>query len=349
LGFISKGQVVPEFEEAAFGLKTGEISPVIQTAFGLHILKVDEIQEQKTDPLDKVKGQIQTFLQTRQAREIAHDEADQAYGAAVKEKTLEGFAKEKGLSLKETGIFSAADKVDLDPKLKDAALSLGKGDVSPVLRLGETFAVLQVLEKQEARNPELKEVEAKVFEAARLEKQKGKASAKAKDLLEKLRQGAEWKSLMAREGLKIEETGFFERALDPPKIGSSEDFRKAVQGAGPQILTRKTRSLGTGNTRSSASRRKRRLIRPSSAPRRKTSASAFCSKNRRGFSPAGWTASWNGPKRKGISKCTKKPTKSFKNRVQGFEEARGRGKGLPWSLVCNRPRLLKRFEHCETN
>ena len=138
------------------------------------------------------------------------------------------------MSLKETGIFSAADKVDLDPKLKDAALSLGKGDVSPVLRLGETFAVLQVLEKQEARNPELKEVEAKVFEAARLEKQKEKAAAKAKDLLEKLRQGAEWKSLMAREGLKIEETGFFERAMDPPKIGSSEDFRKAVQGAGPQ-------------------------------------------------------------------------------------------------------------------
>jgi len=233
LGFISKGQVVPEFEEAAFGLKTGEISPVIQTAFGLHILKVDEIQEQKTDPLDKAKGQIQTFLQTRKAREIAHDEADQAYGAAVKEKTLEGFAKEKGLPLKETGFFSAADKVELDPKLKDAALSLGKGDVSPVLRLGESFAVLQVLEKQEPRNPELKEVEAKVLAAARLERQKEKAAAKAKELLEKLRGGADWKSLMAGEGLKIEETGFFERAMDPPKIGSSEDFRKAVQGVGP--------------------------------------------------------------------------------------------------------------------
>ena len=234
LGFISKGQVVPEFEEAAFGLKAGEISPVIQTAYGLHILKVDEIQEQQTDPLDKVRGQIQTLLQTRKAREIAHDEADQAYGAAVKEKTLEGFAREKNLSPKETGIFSAADKVDLDPKLKDAALSLSKGEVSPVLRLGETFAVLQVLEKQEARNPEMKEVEAKVVDAARREKQKEKASGKAKELLEKLRKGADWKSLMAQEGLKIEETGFFERATDPPKIGSSEDFRKAVQGAGPQ-------------------------------------------------------------------------------------------------------------------
>jgi peptidyl-prolyl cis-trans isomerase D len=236
LGYISKGQVVPEFEEAAFGLKTGEISPVIQTAYGLHILKVDEIQEQKTDPLEKAKGQIQTLLQTRKAREIAHDEADQAYGAAVKDKTLEGFAKAKNLPLKETGVFSAADKIDLDPKLKDAALSLSKGEVSPVLRIGETFAVLQVLEKQEARNPELKEAEAKVWQAALREKQKEKASAKAKDLLEKLRKGAEWKSLTAQEGLKIEETGFFERAMDPPKIGSSEDFRKAVQAAGSHNL-----------------------------------------------------------------------------------------------------------------
>jgi peptidyl-prolyl cis-trans isomerase D len=236
LGYISKGQVVPEFEEAAFALKPGEISPVIQTAFGLHILKVDEIQEQKTEPLDKVRDQIRTLLQTRKAREIAHDEADQAYGAAVKDKTLEGFAREKGLTLKETGTFAAADKIDLDPKLKDAALSLSKGEVSPVLRLGETFAVLQVMEKNEARNPELKEAEAKVIEAARREKQKEKAEARAKEILEKLRKGAEWKSLLAQEGLKTEETGFFERALDPPKIGSSEDFRKAVQGAGPQNL-----------------------------------------------------------------------------------------------------------------
>jgi peptidyl-prolyl cis-trans isomerase D len=233
LGYISKGQVVPEFEAAAFALKAGEVSPVIQTAYGLHIVKVDEIQEQKTDPLEKARGQIQTLLQTRKAREIAHDEADQAYGAAIKEKTLERFAREKGLPLKETGTFSAADKVDLDPKLKDAALSLSKGEVSPVLRIGETFAVLQVLEKQEPRVPELKDAEPKVLEAVRREKQKEKAAAKARDLLEKLRKGADWKAAVAQEGLKVEETGLFERAMDPPKIGSSEDLRKAVQGVGP--------------------------------------------------------------------------------------------------------------------
>jgi len=42
LGFISRGQVVPEFEEAIFALKAGGISPIIQTPYGLHIAKVEE-------------------------------------------------------------------------------------------------------------------------------------------------------------------------------------------------------------------------------------------------------------------------------------------------------------------
>ena len=234
LGYIAKGQVVPEFEEAAFSLKAGEISKVVQTAYGLHILKVEDVQEQKTDPLDKAKNQIRTSLQNRKAQELAHDDADQAYGAAVKEKTLEGFAKEKNRPIKETGIFSAADKVDIDPKLKDAALSLSKGEISPVLRVGEAFAVLQVMEKQEARNPELKEVEGQVLEAVRKEKQKEKASAKAKDFLEKLKKGADWKSTVTQEGLKIQETGLFERAMDPPQIGSADELRKAIQALGPK-------------------------------------------------------------------------------------------------------------------
>ena len=228
LGYISRGQVVPEFEEAAFSLKVGGISNLVQTPYGSHILKVDEIQEAKIEPLEKVKNQIQSLLQTRKARELAHDEADQAYAVASKEKKLDGFAKEKNLRLTETGFFSANDKIDLDPKLKDSALSLGKGDISPVLRLGETFAVLQVLEKQEPRIPELKEAEKKVSEALRREKQKEKALTKAKEALEKLRKGADFKSLASQEGMKIEETGFFDRGAEPPKMTTSEELQKAL-------------------------------------------------------------------------------------------------------------------------
>jgi len=228
IGFISKGMVVPEFEQAAFSMKAGEISPVIQTQFGFHILKVDEIQEASTQPLEKVKAQIEVLLKNRQARGIAYDLADQAFAQASKDKSLDKFAEEKKLTVKETPLFSADDKIDLDPKLKGAALSMGKGDITPPLRVGEAFAVLQAVEIQEARTPALKEVEAKVTEALRKEKQKEKALAKAKVILEKLKKGADFKATAAQEGLKVEETGFFPRASAPPKISASEDLRKGL-------------------------------------------------------------------------------------------------------------------------
>lgn len=228
LGFIARGQVVPEFEEAAFSLKVGGIGGVIQTPYGFHILKVDEVQEAKTEPLEKVKNQIHSLLQNRKAKELAHDEADQAYTRASKDKELNSFAEEKKLTVRETGLFSPGDKIDLDPKLMDSALSLGKGEVSPVLRVGETFAVLQVVEKNEPRIPELKEVEGKVSEALRREKQREKALAKTMEILEKLQKGADFKSLARQEGLKVEETGFFERGAEPPKIGSAEELQKAL-------------------------------------------------------------------------------------------------------------------------
>ena len=228
IGYISKGMVVPEFEQAAFSMKVGEVSPVIQTPYGFHILKVDEIQEAKTEPLEKVKDQVDALLRNRKARDMAYDQADQAYSVASKDKKLDGFAEEKKLTVKETPLFSAEDKIDLDPKLKAAAFSLGKGDVSPSLRVGEAFGVLQVVDRQEARTPDLKEVEGQVSEALRKEKQKEKALAKAKEILEKLKKGIDFKTLASQEGLKVEETGFFPRSSAPPKVSDSEDLRKAL-------------------------------------------------------------------------------------------------------------------------
>lgn len=233
LGYISPGQVVPEFESAAFSLPVGGISPVVQTPFGFHILKVEEIQEAKIDPMEKVKDQILSTLRLRQARQICYDEADEVFALASQQKDLAAVAKEKNLPLKETGLFSADEKIELAPKLKESALALSKGDISPVLRIGETFAVLQVMEKHEARIPELKEVEGKVAEALRKEKQKEKALAKANALLEKLKKGADPKVLAAKEGFLLSETGFFERAVGPTKINPTDDLRKAI---GPLTL-----------------------------------------------------------------------------------------------------------------
>lgn len=58
LGLFGKGRMVPAFEKAAFDLKVGQVSDVVETQFGCHIIKVTEKQEAKTTPFEEAKAQI---------------------------------------------------------------------------------------------------------------------------------------------------------------------------------------------------------------------------------------------------------------------------------------------------
>lgn len=62
LGFFPKGQMTPAFEEAAFKLKPGTMSALVETPFGFHIIKVIERRAPRTAPFPEVAGQIKDFL-----------------------------------------------------------------------------------------------------------------------------------------------------------------------------------------------------------------------------------------------------------------------------------------------
>ena len=62
VGFVKKGQMVPEFEKAVYRLKEGEISGVVETEYGYHIIKAEEIQKGRTLPFKEVKDKIKNTL-----------------------------------------------------------------------------------------------------------------------------------------------------------------------------------------------------------------------------------------------------------------------------------------------
>lgn len=74
IGFISRGQTVPEFESKAYSLKKGDISEPVKSQFGWHIIKVTEIKPRKIPTFDQAKQEIENIvmskIQQKQQQEI---------------------------------------------------------------------------------------------------------------------------------------------------------------------------------------------------------------------------------------------------------------------------------------
>ena len=73
LGYFSKGQMVKEFEDAAFALKKGEVSKPVKSKFGWHVIKVEDRRAKPLPTFEEVKGQIVNSLVQQKGQQTATD------------------------------------------------------------------------------------------------------------------------------------------------------------------------------------------------------------------------------------------------------------------------------------
>lgn len=81
-GFFHRGQMAPAFEEAAFALQPGEISDVVETSFGVHIIKLEERQEEELLPFEDIRDQLLDHVRNERAEQAVRTEIDRLADAA---------------------------------------------------------------------------------------------------------------------------------------------------------------------------------------------------------------------------------------------------------------------------
>lgn len=159
LGMIQRGVTVPPFEQAAFSLQPGQISDVVKTQFGYHILKVEEKQTAHLKPLDEVKAQILATL-TRQQEAAQQAVYAQQLAAEAGKTGLAQTAAAHHLQVVTTDYVPQSAVLNGLPdgsKLLTQAFAAKPGAAPGVTGTGEGFAIFQVVDAKPAHAPTFEE------------------------------------------------------------------------------------------------------------------------------------------------------------------------------------------------
>lgn len=197
LGFFGRGMMVKPFEEAAFGLKPGDTSDIVESEFGLHLIRVSEVKGGAIAPFEQVKGKIEATFRQQQAQKKFAESAEQFTNIVYEQSdSLQPAADKLGLKIQtianvtRDGVPRGAPGAALLPAAAVQALfaddALGKKrNIAAVEVGGGTLVSARVVEHRPARLRPLEEVSPQIRErlvreqAVRLAREAAAAAAEA--------------------------------------------------------------------------------------------------------------------------------------------------------------------------
>jgi peptidyl-prolyl cis-trans isomerase D len=220
LGWVSQGEVLPEFETAMFALKKGEMSSEpVRTPFGYHVIKVTDVKEAGKKPLREVAAQIRDKLQNEAADQAAKAKADETRAKLLGAPDFMAQARSLNLSPVETAIPRRDRGRGMTPPepIEETAFSLSKGGVSPALKTPAGYLVLKTVDELPAAVPPLSAIKEQVTAAVKRQKAEAIALERA-NAISAGAKGGDFTAAAQKAGAAVTEAPRFSRAKPAEKL-----------------------------------------------------------------------------------------------------------------------------------
>ncbi len=232
LGWVLQGQTVPEFEKAAFSLNKGEISDLIKTQYGFHIIKVLDKETAHTKTFDEVKDTLRPNYLLNKVDQEASKTADQI-SADIRQSnkvTLDELAQKYHLTIAETHPVGPGEPVlelGNGQDIKDEIFQLRPGGLSLPLRTDRGYVVLSLRQSLPAHQGTLEEVRDKVVTELKQQKANELTRTKAQELEKRVKAGEKFAAAAKALGLDPKTSDPFARSGSVPDLGSGKQLAPA--------------------------------------------------------------------------------------------------------------------------
>lgn len=234
LGWITHGQTVPNFEKTAFSLQPGQMSGVIQTEYGYHIIQVEEKQPARTQTFEEVKPQLLAEAQKQVAADDLKKAIDSAHNEIAKNPgQADAIAKKYNLQVYNlNNITNTSTLPDASsPDLLNAIFSTSKGGVTNVVNMDaqgkDAFAI--VTNVTPAHNSDFQEVQAQVEQRYVDAQSESMAQSNAATAAANLRKGDSLESVAKSFGLTVQNAAPFTVDGSVGSLGPASAFAAAFK------------------------------------------------------------------------------------------------------------------------
>lgn len=233
LGVVVMGQTVPAFEKAAFALQPGQISDVVETEYGYHIIKCKSRREARVKPLDEVREQIASNLAQQKAGDLVQSAAERLHAAVMEkpDQLAEIVAKEplaQVSSFKEIAPNMPAGNIAGNSPLMQEVNGSSAGEVTNVADIGGGAMAFAIIRNYEpSREATFEEARGRVVDALKNQMAGALAERKLLEAKEAVDGGASMKTVAQHSGMTYGVAPPFTRITAAEGIGNAGEVYSA--------------------------------------------------------------------------------------------------------------------------